>query len=103
MSPIPIASVTRAPQASSSARAEAGLAAAGLAGDEHLGDARAARSPRLGQVLRRRTGVATTASGCRRSIAISTRSVLPVAIGMWQAPMRSNDASAAPAANGPAL
>ena len=29
--------------------------------------------------------------------------MLPVPTGMWQSPMRSNDASAAPAANGPAL
>jgi hypothetical protein len=32
-----------------------------------------------------------------------SRSVLPVPTGMWQRPMRSNAASAAPAANGPAL
>ena len=33
----------------------------------------------------------------------SSRSVLPVPKGMWQSPMRSKAASAAPAANGPAL
>jgi hypothetical protein len=32
-----------------------------------------------------------------------SRSVLPVPTGMWQSPIRSNAASAAPAANGPAL
>ena len=42
MSPIPIASVTLAPQPSSSVRAERGLAAARLACDEHPLDARAA-------------------------------------------------------------
>ena len=30
------------------------------------------------------------------------RSLLPVPTGMWQRPMRSNAASAAPATNGPA-
>jgi hypothetical protein len=45
----------------------------------------------------------TAACGCRRSIASSSRSVLPVPTGMWQSPSRSKDASAAPAANGPAL
>ena len=43
MSPMPIASVTRAPQPSSSARAERGLAAARLAGDEDARDARGAQ------------------------------------------------------------
>ena len=32
-----------------------------------------------------------------------SRSVLPVPTGMWVSPMRSNEASAAPATNGPAL
>ena len=48
-------------------------------------------------------GVSTAASGCSRSIASSSRSVLPVPTGMWQRPIRSNAASAAPATNGPAL
>ena len=48
-------------------------------------------------------GVSTTASGRSSSIARSSRSVLPVPTGMWHRPIRSNDASAAPAANGPAL
>jgi hypothetical protein len=36
-------------------------------------------------------------------MASSSRSVLPVPKGMWQSPMRSKAASAAPATNGPAL
>ena len=68
MSPIPIASVTFAPQPSSSLRAERRLAAAGLARDEDALHARAAQvdSP-FGRPLERgrrhTTGVSTAASG----------------------------------------
>ena len=43
------------------------------------------------------------ASGSSSWNARTRRSVLPVPTGTWHSPMRSNDASAAPAANGPAL
>ena len=48
-------------------------------------------------------GVSTAASAPRRSIASSSRSLLPVPTGMWQRPMRSTRRSAAPATQGPAL
>ena len=65
-------------------------------------DRRPARRPtRRG--TRRTTGVSTATSGLSRSTASSRRSVLPVPNGMWQRPMRSKAASAAPATNGPAL
>ena len=78
MSPIPIASVTFAPQPSSSLRAEGRLAAAGLARDEHALDARARGGRRaLGEVGAAYDGVSTAASGRSRSIACTSRSVLP--------------------------
>ena len=107
MSPMPIASVTRAPQPLLEPRAERRLAAARLAGDEHALDARAAQvEAALGRPLDqvRRVGRRQHRRlGPQRSIARISRSVLPVPTGMWQRPMRSNAASAAPATNGPAL
>ena len=88
-------------------RAERRLAAAGLAGDEHALDARPAqvelRSAAHSTRCAAYDGVSTAASGLSCSIARTSRSVLPVPTGMWQRPMRSKAASAAPATNGPAL
>ena len=48
-------------------------------------------------------GVSTAASGSKQLDRADERSVFPVPTGMWQRPIRSNAASAAPATNGPAL
>ena len=70
--------------------AEGGLAAAGLARDEHpltLDSRRSARSEGSAAY----EGVRTTASGRSSSIAASRRSVFPVPTGMCVRPIRSND------------
>ena len=89
-------------------RAERRLAAARLAGDEQAHDARRCagrgRDRRPTRAGRRRTRAsARRQSGSSCSIASISRSVFPVPTGMWQRPIRSNAASAAPATNGPAL
>ena len=108
MSPMPIASVTRAPQPCLELRAEGRLAAAGLAGDEHALDARRAQvDAALGRPLdaggRRTTASARRPRAAAARSRCSSRSVFPVPTGMWQRPMRSKAASAAPAANGPGV
>ncbi len=47
-------------------------------------------------------GVQASASGCSRSTAASSLSVLPTPTGMCTVPIASNAASDAPATNGPA-
>ena len=88
-------------------RAEGRLAAAGLAGDEHALDARAGEvDAALGRPLDEVGGVRGREHrglGPSSSIASIRRSVFPVPTGMWQRPMRSNAASAAPATNGPGV
>ena len=107
MSPIPIASVTLRAPALLELRAERRLAAARLARDEHALDARAREvDAALGGPLDEVRGVRRRQHrrlGRSSSIARTSRSVFPVPTGMWQRPMRSNEASAAPATNGPAL
>ena len=89
-------------------RAERRLAAAGLARDEHAphgggGEVDAA----LGRPLDAGTPRRTASSPPPRARAARSpgrsRSVLPVPTGMWQRPMRSKAASAAPATNGPGV
>ena len=89
-------------------RAEGGLAAAGLARHEHALDARRPRGrsrapPPTRRGRRRRRASARRPRDAGGSIAGISRSVLPVPTGMWQRPMRSNAASAAPATNGPGV
>ena len=48
-------------------------------------------------------GVSTAALGDNAPIVCTRRAVFPVPNGRWLRPIRSNAASAAPAANGPAL
>ena len=107
MSPIPIASVTRAPQPSSSSARNAGSPPPGSPATSTRSTLEPRSSiPRSDADSTRWAaydGVSTAASGRNSSIARSRRSVLPVPTGMWQRPMRSNEASAAPATNGPAL
>ena len=107
MSPIPIASVTRAPQPSSSLARNAGSPPPGSPATSTRAtlEPRRSKSRSAAHSIRYAAydGVSTAASGRSRSIASARRSVLPVPTGMWQRPIRSNEASAAPATNGPAL
>src|SRR5262249_55469324 len=91
-------------------RAERRLAAARLAGDEDPPDARAAEIDaalarpldRVGRVRGRAHG-GRGAQGAGGGRGGSGRWVWPVRAGMGQRRSRSNEASAAPATNGPAL
>ena len=107
MSPMPIASVTFAPQPASSFARNAGSPPPGSPATSTRSTVEAARSiPRSSADSIRYAaydGVTTTASGPSSSIASSSRSVFPVPTGMWQRPIRSNAARAAPATKGPAL
>ena len=107
MSPMPIASVTFAPQPSSRAARKAGSPPPGSPATSTRSTLEAARSmPRSAAHSTRWAayeGVSTTASGRRSRTACISRSVLPVPTGMWLSPSRSKAASAAPATNGPAL
>ena len=107
MSPIPIASVTCAPQPSSSFARNAGSPPPGSPATSTRAtlDSRSS-TPRSAAHSTRYAayeGVSTTASGLRSSTASISRSVFPVPTGTCVSPMRSNEASAAPATNGPAL
>ena len=101
MSPIPIASVTRAPQPSSSRARNAGSPPPGSPATSTRStlERSKSRSSRYAAY----DGVRTTASGRSTSTARISRSVFPVPTGTCTRPSRSNDASAAPATNGPAL
>ena len=102
MSPMPIASVTLAPQPSSSFARNAGSPPPGSPATR----TRSTLEPRRSKLSARYAaydGVSTTASGFRSSIASISRCVLPVPTGTCVSPMRSKLASAAPATNGPAL
>ncbi len=102
MSPIPIASVTFAPQPSSSVARNAGSPPPGSPATS----TRSTLDPRRSWFSARYAayeGVSTTASGLSSSTARSNRSVFPVPTGTCVSPMRSNASSAAPATNGPAL
>ena len=107
MSPTPIASVTRAPQPSSSLARKAGSPPPGSPATRTRTTLEPARSKSRSAAHSTRwaayEGVSTATSGRRSSIAAARRSVFPVPNGMWQRPMRSKAARAAPAANGPAL
>ena len=107
MSPIPIASVTFAPQPSSSCARKAGSPPPGSPATSTRTTLDARRSsPRSAAASTRYAayeGVSTAASGRSSSIERSSRSVFPVPTGMWQSPIRSKLASAAPATKGPAL
>ena len=104
---MPIASVTCAPQPRSSRSRKAGSPPPGSPATSTRSTLDAARSmPRSSAHSTRWAayeGVSTAASGRSRRRASISRSVLPVPNGRWQRPMRSNAASAAPAAKGPAL
>ena len=106
-SPMPIASLTRAPQPSSRRVRNAGSPPPGSPATSTRSMVDPARStPRSAARSIRCAayeGVSTAAVGRSISTARRSRSVLPVPIGMWVRPSRSNDASAAPATNGPAL
>ena len=107
MSPTPMASVILAPQPASNLARNAGCPPPGSPATSTRATVDPARS-KLRSAAASITysayeGVSTAASGRRSSIARSRRSVFPVPIGMWVRPIRSNEASAAPAANGPAL
>ena len=102
MSPTPMASVTFAPQPSSSFSRKAGSPPPGSPATRTrrtLDSRRSWLSARCAAY----EGVRTTASGFSVSIARIRRSVFPVPTGMCTSPMRSNAASAEPATNGPAL
>ena len=108
MSPMPIASVTRAPQPSSSFARNAGSPPPGSPATRtrstlERGEVDAALAPPTRRDRRRRRASAPRPPARSSSTARISRSVLPVPIGMWERPMRSKEASAAPAANGPAL
>ena len=96
MSPIPIASVTRAPQPSSSAARNAGSPPPGSPATSTRSTLDARRSIPRSSVHSTRCaaydGVSTAASGRSTSIARTSRSVFPVPKGMWQRPIRSNAA-----------
>ena len=99
MSPMPIASVTLAPQPSSSFARKAGSPPPGSPATS----TRSTLDPRGRRLVAAHStryaaydGVSTTASGRSSSTARISRSVFPVPTGMWQRPMRSNAASAAP-------
>ena len=102
MSPIPIASVTFAPQPSSSRARNAGSPPPGSPATRTRSTLESRRSWFSARYAAY-DGVSTAACGRSSSIARTSRSVLPVPTGMWQSPIRSKDASAAPATNGPAL
>ncbi len=106
MSPIPIASVTVAPQPCSSRARKAGSPPPGSPATSRRVTLEPGRStPRSAATSSRWApydGVSATISGFSSSIAFSSRSLLPVPTGMWARPIRSNAASAAPATNGPA-
>ncbi len=102
MSPTPIASVTFAPQPSSSLARKAGSPPPGSPATRTrwtLDFRRSWFSARYAAY----DGVSTTASGFSDSIARTRSSVFPVPTGMCTSPMLSKAASAAPATNGPAL
>ena len=107
MSPMPIASVTRAPQPSSSAARKAGSPPPGSPATSKRSTLEPRRSKSRSAAHSTRwaayDGVSAAAVGRSSSIACTRRSVLPVPTGMWRRPIRSNAASAAPATNGPAL
>src|SRR4051794_19992024 len=103
MSPMPIASVTFAPQPSSNLVRKAGSPPPGSPATSTRRTLDSARRGSRSARYAAYDGVSTTASGRSSSIACNRRSVLPVPTGMCVRPMRSNEASAAPATNGPAL
>ncbi len=103
MSPIPIASVTRAPQPSSSMARKAGSPPPGSPATRTRSTLESRRAGSRSTRCAAYEGVITTASGRSRSTAVRRRSVFPVPTGTCVRPMRSNEASAAPATNGPAL
>ncbi len=102
MSPTPIASVTFAPQPSSSFARKAGSPPPGSPATRTRSTLESRRSW-LSARWAAYEGVMTTASGSSVSIARTSSALFPVPTGMCTRPMRSKAASAAPATNGPAL
>ena len=107
MSPMPIASVTRAPQAASSRARSSGSPPPGSPATSSRRNADPARSiPRaaapLGEVQRVGRRQRHRIRAQSRVTAASSRSLCPAPTGMRQSPSASKASSATPATNGPA-